>query len=75
MCIYIYIHILSYSWRFSSIRRWILEQLYNLFSLFVKLPQLIKIVGVDCHFRFFWLLTIACLIVVIENQQENRMVK
>ena len=45
----------------------------NLFSLLLKLPQLIKID--DCHFRFFWLLTIVFLIVVIENQLENRMVK
>ena len=46
----------------------------NLFSLLLKLPQLIKI-GTDLQFCFFCRVTIALLIVVIENQYQNRMIK
>ena len=40
---------------------------HNLFSLLLKLPQLIKI-GMDWQFRFFGGLQLRFLIVVIENQ-------
>jgi len=48
--------------------------IFNPFFLLLKLPQNKK-TGLVWHFGFLWLGTIGFLIVVIENQQENRMVK
>ena len=49
--------------------------IYNPFFLLLKLPHTKKKrIGVALPV-FFWLGTIGFLIVVIENQQENRMVK
>ena len=46
----------------------------NLLLLLLKLPQFIEI-GTDLQFCIFVVLAIAFFIVVIEHQQENRMMK